>query len=113
MRQPHTPASAEKTDARLACFMLQLGSLLLLWREAGLPPIDQAIKWPPRWKTAIETATKKFLLRISCGQLLLYIIQKFRKRQNAMGSGHVAPCAGRCAGSRQPGYARGSFFVRA
>jgi hypothetical protein len=43
LRQPHTSASAEKSDARLACFMLQLGSLLLLWREAGLPPVDQAI----------------------------------------------------------------------
>ena len=43
----------------------------------------------------------------------LVLLKKFRKRQNAMGSGHVAPCAGRCAGSRQPGYARGSFFVRA
>ena len=27
-------------------------------------------------------------------------------------SGHVAPCAGRCAGSRQPDHARSSFFVR-
>ena len=26
--------------------------------------------------------------------------------------GHVAPCAGRCAGSRQPDHARSSFFVR-
>ena len=73
-RQSRTPASAEKTDARLACFMLQLGSLLLLWHEAGLPPTDQFIKWPPRWNTAIGTATKEFLLRISCNQLLLYIV---------------------------------------
>ena len=26
--------------------------------------------------------------------------------------GHVTPCAGRCAGSRQPDHARSSFFVR-
>jgi hypothetical protein len=39
---------------------------------------------------------------------------KIPQRQKKMvWCGHVAPCSGRCAGSRQPGHARGSFFVRA
>ena len=38
---------------------------------------------------------------------------KSAKAKETMGHGHVAPCAGRWAGSRQPGHARGSFFVRA
>jgi hypothetical protein len=37
---------------------------------------------------------------------------KVRKGNKMVGYGHVAPCAGRCAVSRQPDQARGSFFVR-
>ena len=73
--QPRTPAPAAESNARLACLLHLLGSTLLLWLEAGPPPVDCVIRWPPNWKTAIKTATNKLLLHISCGQLLLYIIR--------------------------------------
>ena len=67
--------SPAPTDARLACILHQLGSTLLLWREAGLPPVDYGIRWPPDWSTAIKTTANKLLLHVSCGQLLLYLVR--------------------------------------
>jgi hypothetical protein len=66
VRRPRTNALAAESNARLACLLHQLGSTLLLWREAGLPPVDYGIRWPPDWSTAIKTATNKLLLHISC-----------------------------------------------
>jgi hypothetical protein len=48
----------------------------------------------------------------SYGAVCKKLIKKVRKDKRMMWCGHVAPCAGRCAGSRQPDHARSSFVVR-
>ena len=67
-----TPATVSR--ARLATLMFQLGSTLLLWQEIGPPTLDQVIRCPPSWTTAIKTATNELLFYLSGGQLLLYLV---------------------------------------
>ena len=73
-RSRSTATPATESSARLATLMFQLGSTLLLWQEIGPPPLDQVIRCPPSWTTAIRTATNELLFYLSGGQLLLYLV---------------------------------------
>ena len=67
-RRTVAPPAAEP-NTLAARLTLRLGSILLLWQVAGLPPTDQYMAqinpWPTHWTTAIKTATKRAMLHLS------------------------------------------------